>query len=247
MSIHKEVLSDTVTLYRGDSREVLASGEVPQVDLVATDPPYGIAYETNYRKVLDKPDMLEGDDEPPLWFIAQAAALLRPGGALYVCTRFDVSPLWIGAIKGCGLKLKTTIVWDKTNHTAGDLEGDYGNQTEFVLFAHDGKHKLRERRDVNLWRIPRPHAGEHPTPKPVGLMSRIIRNSSDANDIVLDPFMGSGTTGVSCVNTGRRFVGVEYSPKYFDICCRRISNVLRQPDFFVPARPVVAVQSHFIL
>jgi site-specific DNA-methyltransferase (adenine-specific) len=225
-----ETIGDAV-LHMGDCRDVLAG--LGTVHAVVTDPPYGISYKTNYRKRLATPEMLNGDEDAPLWFLPLAEPILADGGAVYVCTRFDVAPEWMAAIRGCGLELKTPIVWDKTNHTAGDLEGDYGNQTELVLFAHKGRHLLRHGRDVNLWRIPRPPAGDHPTPKPVDLMARMIRNSTDHGDTVLDPFMGSGATGVAAVKQGRRFIGIEIEQKYFDMSCRRIEEAAKQSDLFV--------------
>jgi site-specific DNA-methyltransferase (adenine-specific) len=228
-----EHIEDGVTLYLGDCREIIPT--LQMVHAVVTDPPYGISYKTNHRKVMDTPEMLQGDQDAPTWFLPLAESILAESGAVYVCSRFDVAPEWMAAIKSCGLKLKTTLIWDKTNHTAGDLEGDYGNQTEIVLFAHRGSHRLREKRDVNLWRIPRPPAGDHPTPKPVDLMARMIRNSSDIRDVILDPFMGSGTTGVAAVKLGRKFVGIELEQKYFDISRRRVAEAVKQPDMFVPA------------
>lgn len=236
-TVREEVLGEGVRLILGDCREVLPK----QAHMVATDPPYGISYVTNHRKWLHTPEMLAGDDDAPLWAVPLLARSLVDGGAIYACSRYDVAPIWMTALTDAGLALKTPVIWDKTNHTAGDLDGDYGNQTEIVLFAHKGRHRLRAGRDVNLWRIPRPPAGDHPTPKPIDLMARMIRNSSDVGETVLDPFMGSGTTGVAAVKLGRRFIGIEIEPKYFDIACRRIEAALKQPDFFVE-RPAPAKQ-----
>lgn len=156
---------------------------------------------------------------------------------MYICTRDDVAPQWKAAAVEAGLTLKTTVVWDKTNWTAGDLEGDYGAQTELILFAHKGRHILRNGRDSNLWRVPRDPPSEHPTPKPIALMGRIIRNSSDVGDTILDPFMGSGSTGVAAVQNGRRFIGIELEQKYFDLSRRRIERALAQGDMFAGREP----------
>jgi site-specific DNA-methyltransferase (adenine-specific) len=128
---------------------------------------------------------------------------------------------WNEALLAAGATVKTPIVWDKGNHTAGDLVGDYGCQVELILFAHKGRHVLREGRPANLWRVPRDPAGGHPTPKPVSLMARCIIHSTDRGDIVLDPFMGSGSTGVAAVENARHFIGIEIEPKYYDIARRR--------------------------
>ena len=140
--------------------------------------------------------------------------------------------VWNDALKSAGATLKTPIVWDKGNWTSGDLAGDYANQTEIIIFAHKGRHNPRHGRPANLWRVGREPAGEHPTPKPVPLMARCIINSTDQGDMVLDPFMGSGTTGVAALQNGRRFIGIELEPKYFDIARRRIEAEDRQVSFF---------------
>jgi site-specific DNA-methyltransferase (adenine-specific) len=75
--------------------------------------------------------------------------------------------------------------------------------------------------------------GEHPTEKPVSLMRELVGLFSDPSHTILDPFMGSGTTGVACVKLGRRFIGIEIEPKYFDIACKRIEAATKQPDLFI--------------
>ena len=76
----------------------------------------------------------------------------------------------------------------------------------------------------------------HPAVFPVALPEHLLRSFTEIGDIACDPFMGSGTTGVACVKTGRKFIGIEIEPKYFDIACRRISDALKQPDMFVAPR-----------
>ena len=225
------LLDGRVTLYCGDCREILPT--IGGVQAVCTDPPYGIQYVTNHRKNLATPAMLAGDDNAPLWAVPMFADMLRDGGALYLATRFDVAEPWRAAIADSGLALKTPIFWDKGNWTAGDLDGDFGAQVEIFLFAHKGRHKFRGGRLANLWRVPRDPAGAHPTPKPVALMAQMILCSTDPDGLVADGFMGSGSTGVAAVKNGRRFVGVECNPEYFDIACRRIEEATKQPDFFV--------------
>lgn len=213
------------TLYLGDCRDILPT--LPKVDAVITDPPYGIAYVSDWRK-RGSTEMLANDDTAPTDAVADMAELLQEGGAMYLATRFDVAAQWNDAVRASGLKLKTPIFWDKGNHTSGDLEGDFGAQVEIFIFAHKGRHKLRGQRLANLWRIPRDPAGEHPTPKPVSLMERMVSCSTDEGSLILDPFMGSGSTGVACMNLNRRFIGCEVEPKYFDIACRRIEDAQRQ-------------------
>lgn len=219
------VVIGNAELWLGDCRDILPT--LPKVDAVITDPPYGIAYVSARRK-RGPTEMLANDDAAPLDAVADMASLLSDGGAMYLATRFDVAAQWNEAIRTAGLTLKTPIFWDKGNHTSGDLEGDFGAQIEIFLFAHKGRHKLRGRRLSNLWRVPRDPASDHPTPKPVALMERMVASSTDAGGIVIDPFMGSGSTGVACMNLGRRFIGCEVEQRYFDIARRRIEDAQRQ-------------------
>ncbi len=216
------------TLYLGDCREILPA--LPKVDAVVTDPPYGISYVSAWRK--DGPTVpLANDQDAPLDSVPLMAERLKEGGAVYLATRYDVASKWNNAVIGSGLTMKTPIFWDKMNHTSGDLDGDFGGQVEIFIFAHKGRHKLRARCG-NLWRFPRDPSGPHPTPKPVGLMERILSCSTDSGDVVLDPFMGSGTTGVACANLGRKFIGIEISEKYFAIACERIAAAYAQGRLF---------------
>ncbi|EQD49032.1 DNA methylase N-4/N-6 domain protein, partial [mine drainage metagenome] len=159
-------------------------------------------------------------------------ATLNDGGALYLATRFDVAAQWNAALKAAGLALKTPIYWDKGNHTSGDLEGDFGAQVEIFLFAHKGRHRLRGKRLSNLWHVPRDVAGDHPTPKPVTLLERMISCSTDSGMTVLDPFMGSGSSGVAALNLGRKFIGIEIERRWFDLSCERIEQANRQQRLF---------------
>jgi site-specific DNA-methyltransferase (adenine-specific) len=227
--VNNPIIIGNATLYLGDCRDILPT--LPKVDAVITDPPYGIAYVSARRK-RGATEMLANDNAAPVDAVADMAALLSEGGAMYLATRFDVAAQWNDAIRAAGLTLKTPIFWDKGNHTSGDLEGDFGAQVEVFIFAHKGRHKLRGPRLANLWRIPRDPAGDHPTPKPVALMERMVDCSTDPGGLVLDPFMGSGSTGIACGNLGRRFIGCEVEPKYFDIACRRIEDAQRQSRLF---------------
>jgi DNA modification methylase len=89
--------------------------------------------------------------------------------------------------------------------------------------------------------MPTAESREHPVPKPVGYMTWSVKLASEPGETILDPFMGSGTTGVAAVKLGRKFIGIEIEPKYFDIACRRISDALKQPDMFIE-RPAPAKQ-----
>jgi site-specific DNA-methyltransferase (adenine-specific) len=213
-------------LYLGDCRAVLPLLRGAAAAVV-TDPPYGIGYLSRF---VAKQRRIAEDDAAPLDTVAPMVATIRDGGAMYLCTRWDVMESWRQAMVAAGLIMKTTIVWDKGNHGVGDLTGDYGSRVELILFAHKGRHALRRGRDVNMMSIKRPPAtvGGHPTPKPVDLMERFILNSTDPGDLVIDPFMGSGTTGVACARSGRRFVGCDREPDWHAMTVRRIEEAYEE-------------------
>ena len=229
--MNKTVIRDC-TIYEGDCREMFSI--IEPADLVVCDPPYGCNYKTNHRKVAATPKLLANDDRPHLEYVPLLVNAVKPDSAIYLCTRFAEFSQWEQALKDAGATVKTTIVWDKGNWTAGDLKGNYGNQVELLLFAHVGRPMLRQGRPSNLWTIPREPASEHPTTKPVELFKRCILNSSDVGELVLDPFLGSGTTAVACILTGRRFIGAEINHRFFDLSCLRIEKTYRELDSRFP-------------
>lgn len=202
-------------LILGDCREVLPT--LGRVDAVVTDPPYGMEFVSNRPVVRDKFHPIRGDGDCELlhWACGIAAEHSK-----YIFGRWD-------NLAEC--RPKSVITWVKNNHSMGDLEGEHGRQTELVFFFRGPQHFFPGLRPNDVIVCPRTGNEVHPTQKPVGLMSQIVRW---ADGTVLDPFMGSGTTGVACMKLGRKFIGIEIEPKYFDIACRRIEEAWKQPRLF---------------
>jgi site-specific DNA-methyltransferase (adenine-specific) len=204
-----EHLAEGVTLYLGDCREVLPT--LGKVDAVVTDPPYGIG--ASYDVCRHGHGKKDWDaivvDRTTLDVVrAQSTEQIIWGG-----NYFELPPS------------RCFFVWDK-----GQPESFSLAMAELAWVSVDGNAKIFRYRPQEIGK-------EHPTQKPVGLMRRCIEALPDAYTI-LDPFMGSGTTGVAAVKLGRKFIGIEIEPKYFDIACRRISEALRQPDMFIePPKP----------
>ena len=211
-----------VTLYCGDCRDVL-----PQLDPVAavvTDPPYGI----NYGSSMTGHD--GGTALPGI--VGDGDTSLRDH---VVAWAGDTAALIFGSWKRpppCGCRMR--LVWEKGDHVGmGDLSIPWKPNTEdiYVLgtgfIGHRGSAVLHIPAPVT-WNSAR-HGRVHPHEKPLELMVALVGKCPKG--VILDPFMGSGTTGVACVRTGRRFVGIEIEPKYFDIAVRRIDAELRQGRF----------------
>jgi site-specific DNA-methyltransferase (adenine-specific)/modification methylase len=211
------------TLYLGDCMEVLPT--LPKVCAVLTDPPYGIGADKSMHKN-------SGTKH------GKAAAAKRT----YADTDWDSKPIGpdvIDAITAAGDHViifggnyfqlppaRCWLVWDKRNGTNefADCELAWTNLDKPV------------RKIEHMWNGMLRKGGEerndHPTQKPLGVMSWCLSHIPAAKTI-LDPFMGSGTTGVACVKAGRTFIGIEREPTYFDIACRRIEKAYSQPDMFV--------------
>jgi DNA modification methylase len=212
-----EHLSDDVTLYLGDCREILPT--LGKVDALVSDPPYGMDWDTDStrfsggqrghrtRRMEGRGDWgaVANDDrafDPSPW-----AAF--PQAILWGCNHFSAR-----------LPVGTTLVWIKRFDTAFE---SFLSDAEVAWMK--GGHGVYCRRDLSM-----NHATgtgrEHPTQKPVGIMEWCVEKTEGR---VLDPFMGSGTTGIACVRLGRPFIGVEIEERYFDSACRRINDELKRP------------------
>lgn len=221
-----ERLAEGIELHLGDCRTILPT--LGRFDAVVTDPPYGIreaagknASRGNMAIAKDYGDD-EWDNEPvsdELMTLVQGAGryAIIFGGNYYA---MPPASCW--------------LVWDKENGTNdfADCELAWTNLPKAV------------RRLKYMWngmlRANNEPRGDHPTQKPVGVMKWCLQQLPADCRRIVDPFMGSGTTGVACALLGREFTGIEREVKYFDIACKRISEALRQPDLFIepPSKPV---------
>jgi site-specific DNA-methyltransferase (adenine-specific) len=244
---------EVIDLRLGDCLEVLKTLPENSVDMIFTDPPYG--HNNNNGDLINRREAALGlvkevkpeaarpiaNDGPEANEIVravfgEASRLLVPGGCCCCCCcggggpdpQFARWSLWLDEV----LDFKQMVVWDKGPMGMG---WHYRRSYETVLVAqkrgnackwYDTSHKIE-----NVIRHIRkiiPNKNEHPTLKPVELAEWFLRLHSQAGEIVLDPFMGSGTTGVACVQTGRRFIGIEIDEGYFKIAQRRIEQAQQQ-------------------
>lgn len=217
------------TLYCGDCREILAT--LGPVDAVVTDPPYGIAFESNHVADTTTADWMRSQIANDGDVSARDAVLGWHSGP-WAC---------FGSLKAPPPEnSKATLIWDKGPASGmGDLSFPWKPSFEMIFIGGQGWSGHRDEGVIKgHWIVTRASMGRvHPNEKPVSLLIHIIEKAPAGT--ILDPFMGSGTTGVACVKAGRRFVGIEIEPRYFDIACRRVEEAYRQPDMFVAApKPV---------
>jgi len=221
LSFRREIIGDA-TLWLGDCREILPL--LPKVDAVVTDPPYGIgeaagknASRTNLAVAKDFGDA-RWDDATADDAVALALQHAK-WGVVFGGNYYNLPPT------SCWL------IWDKLNgdNDFADCELAWTNLPKAV------------RRLRYLWngmlKAPGETRGDHPTQKPIGVMTWVLQQLPANTNTILDPFMGSGTTGVACAKLGRKFIGIEIEPKYFDIACKRIDEAYRQPRLFKDEAP----------
>ena len=254
MPIKKEVVIGDCRLLLGDCLEIMPT--LGDVDCVVTDPPYEASLHTSKNKLRGPvrvdtgPDLRGLDFEPIDAIRSDVVALcgsLCQGWFLAFCTIEGVAK-WADVINSAPPKYKRACIWVKPDSTP-QLNGQGPAQgaecfvtawcgTGYAKWNAGGKRGVYTHCVNGSWRH-----GEHPTEKPIALMREILVDFTNPAQTVLDPFMGSGTTGVACAKLGRKFVGIELEERYFEIACERIEKAYDQPDMFVgqPApRPVQA-------
>lgn len=229
------------TLYLGDCLELLPT--LGEVDALITDPPYeqisqdriGGIKRNDGGKVTQKLGFAGIDGIRSE--VARLTALACRGWALFFCTSEGVA-LWRDAVEAAGLKYKTPMIWVKPD-AMPKFNGQgpaLGHENIVSAWCGTGPAKWNGggRRGVFTALTNDPgREGTHPTEKPLPLMRELVSLFTGEGDVVLDPFMGSGTTGVACAKTGRRFIGCEIDPTFFEVACRRIRQAYAQPDMFV--------------
>jgi DNA modification methylase len=230
------VIIGRATLYLGDCRDILPT--LPKVDAVVTDPPYssggfqeagksGGSIGTRSDEVIGLDNLSTRGYQRLLREILNP---LRGTDEAYVFTDWKMWQHTCDALEDSGFRVRNMLVWDKLQMGMGL---PWRNQHELIAFGKKRPAKNITGKHGNVLGCPRSGNPNHPTEKPVGIMSVLIENS--LAQTILDPFMGSGTTGVAAVQMGRSFIGIEREPKYFDIACKRIEDAQRQGDFFVEA------------
>lgn len=251
MIVREEIIGDC-RLILGDCLEVLPT--LDRVSHTISDPPFEAEAHTKQRRELGRgsADGRRDIKDAALPFdaitpeqraaVCEHAARLTDGWFLAFCQAEAIHD-WRTAMELAGAKWRRAMVWVKPDGMPQFTGDRPGMGYESIAASWCGKGKSRwnggGRHGVFVVNKHDPGAGhggksnEHPTTKPIRIMSELVQLFSAPGEAVLDPFMGSGTTGVACVKLGRRFVGIEQNEAYFDLACRRIEAVSRQADMFV--------------
>jgi site-specific DNA-methyltransferase (adenine-specific) len=240
-----------IALYRGDALKLLKQMESEQFALIFADPPYflssngvtchaGKMVSVN-KGIWDRPETFEAVHAFNLEWLQECRRLLKPDGAIWVSgTSHNIYSVGF-ALQTLGYKVLNDIIWYKVNPPPNLACRYFTHATETVLWARrsprarhifhyqEMKRENNNRQMQSLWHITPPgrhekRYGKHPTQKPEALLDRIIRASSNPGDCVLDPFCGSGTTGVVCARLERHFVGLDQDEEFLAIAVKRLED-----------------------
>jgi 16S rRNA G966 N2-methylase RsmD len=242
----QQVTTDGVRLFLADCRDVIPMLE--PVDHTIFDPPY--EQRTHEAKQnSSRPIRSHGRDvSPPIDFasikgireeITGPLVKSSRGWFIAFCTPEGVAP-WRDEIEAAGARYKRACVWVKPD-SAPQFNGQgpaMGAECFVTAWCGSGFSSWNGGGSRNVFthltNAPDRH-GEHPTEKPVSLMMEIVSKFTNPGDVIFDPFMGSGSTGVAAIRLGRRFIGIEKNSRFFEIANARISDALSRPDLFIPA------------
>lgn len=213
-----------VILYRADCLDILPTLGPGSVDAVVTDPPYNLN-----RKYGGRYDDNRVDYEP--WCKTWFSQLERLGCPIITSVGVKNVPMWFH------IKPPNWLwCWFKNNNMGSGSE--YTNIGIWEPFLIYGKPKRLGVDGAYIPIVPQTDTGGHDCPKPIKLLVRLVSDFIETGQTILDPFMGSGTTGVAYVRTGRKFIGIEIDPGYFAIARKRIEKELRAPKSFLLIKPV---------
>ena len=247
MAKRKNIDTNTSHLICGDCVSVMRCLPQESVDCILTDPPYNIGLfmherNTNLQKMRENQFAYAGWDNMQYgdWkrnmsrFFKQCSMVLKERGTLIVFMSVIKVADIIEIASKYGFYYKTTGVWHKTNPMPRNMNLHFVNSTEcWIYFIYKGtsgtfnnnnevKHDFLE---SSVCPASEKKFGNHPTQKPLKILKELLLCVSNPNDLILDPFMGSGSTCVACVELGRRYIGIELDESYYDIAKKRIHNI----------------------
>ena len=227
-------------LFCGDATEVGAYERLlgeDQVDLVWTDPPYGVSYVGQGGMTIENDNLDIGALEE---FLRQSfnsmVTFTKPGACWYVAAPsgnlFQAFSIPLSELQ----VWRHTLVWVKDALVMGRADYHYRHESIFYGWTPGAAHQEPpDRKQDSVWEVPRPRSNkEHPTMKPIELITRAINNSSRANDLVLDPFAGSGSTLIAAEQTRRRARVMEIDPKYCDVIIARYERITGKTAELLP-------------
>lgn len=224
-------ITDNIRIYNADAKEIVYNDMIDKVDCVVTDPPYpltsggkntgtmgGILSKENYNnngKIVDC--SITWDEIADICF----KSLKEDTHCYMMANNRNVKDMWMAA-ENSGFYFHNLLVWVKGNTVANKY---YMKNCEFTGFFKKGKAKtINLRGSQSAVKVANNKETKHPNEKPVELMKLYILNSTQENDLVLDPFCGSGSVAMACIETNRRFIGIEKDKQHYEECVERLKR-----------------------
>lgn len=215
-----------------DQVERLLNGK--SIDLVLTDPPYGVGYVENksgFAKISNDTvianDEEQSEDEYAIFtqgWIGSVLPYLNDKNTFYIFNSDKMIFALREGMRQAGVRFTQILIWIKNHAVIGRM--DYLPQHEFIAYGWFGTHEFHKSKDKSILFYPKPNKSKlHPTMKPVGLLRRLILNSTKVGDAVYDPFEGSGSTLIACEQTKRRCLTIEVDPKYCQTIIDRFNKL----------------------
>jgi DNA modification methylase len=217
-----------------------------KIQAIVTDPPYGVAYVENKKGVAKlgtkdarviKGDHIQSEEDYSKFTSTWIQAVLPHLDTYNTFHVFGCDSMFLAmreGIKESGLHFSQMLVWLKNQPVMGRM--DYLPQHELIAYGWYGKHKRPAAQMKNAIYHPRPQKSKlHPTQKPLGLLRKLIRNTTDINDTIYDGFLGSGSTALACAQLGRTCIGIEQDPEYVEIILKRLEKLTKQPRKLLPS------------
>jgi DNA modification methylase len=203
-----------------DSDQVAKLMNGSKADMVFTDPPYGVSYQSNMRTKSEKFDVLENDNVFITEWINNLPLFSK--GFVFVWTSWKVLKQWIEFCEPIG-ELSNMIIWDKGGGGIGDLKKTFSTDFEVAL-VYNREAEIKGKRLGSVWSVGKDSSSKylHPTQKPIELPAMAIENITNQNELVLDLFLGSGSTMVASHQLKRKCYGMELDPKYCDVIVKRM-------------------------
>ena len=225
-----EHIAEGVTLYLGDCREILPA--IGRVDAVVTDPPYGVDLTAKQNKwVKNTGHGYASVDDTPAFVSEVCVPAIEK--AIKIARNVVLTP---GTRNTFAYPAPAALGTVFNPNGAGSGKWGFECNAPILYYGKDPYLASGQGRRPNSWEQPATDFAEkngHPCPKPIGMMRWLVARASLPGETVCDPFMGSGTTGVAAVQLGRKFIGIELEPAYFEIALKRIAAALNQQDLFI--------------
>lgn len=229
-----------IEVYNRDAIEWLKTLDNDMVDLIVSDPPYRVTQHGHsglggiFKTKIGEDKKLNGklfehNEVDVNDYAGELYRVLKPDNHCYIMTNDRNLQNFLNVFTNIGFNFCKLLIWDKQNKITNQY---YMNQVEYILFMYKGRNKqINNCGTSNLLSVNnvKNKTHNHPTEKPVELMEILIKNSSNEGDLVLDPFVGVGSTPVACKNLNRNFIGCELDKNYFDTTMERLNDVT---DFF---------------